>query len=299
MAQQIWNSQNISDQTGKVVIVTGSNSGLGLETTTVLAGKKAKVVMGVRNLAKGEMALNTIKEKFPEADLTLMEIDLSSMSSIKVFADTFKENFLQLDILVNNAGVMVPPYQKTKDGFELQMGTNHFGHFALTGYLIQLLKDTPQSRIVNVSSMAHKAGNLNFDDLNWEKRKYKKWSAYGDSKIANLYFTFALQNKLKQENSHVIVTAAHPGWTATELQRNTGFISILNHVFAQTIPMGTLPTLYAATAKDVEGTDFFGPSGFMEMRGYPKKVGASTRAKDPIIAQKFFKISEELTGVNF
>jgi len=299
MTQDKWDSNNIDDQTGKVVIVTGGSSGLGLETAMVLSGKNARVTIGVRNLERAKTALNIIKHKSPDTDIRVMELDLADLSSIKKFTDKFKQAESRLDLLINNAGVMIPPYQKTIDGFELQMGTNHLGHFALTCRLIDLLKNTPESRIVNVSSMAHKAGNINFDDLNWEKRKYKKWSAYGDSKIANLYFTFALQKRLEEENSHVIVAAAHPGWTATKLQRHAGIFSALNPVFAQTIPMGALPTLYAATDPDVRGKDFFGPSGFMEIKGYPQKVVSNTRSKDAELAEKLWKVSEELTGVTY
>ena len=294
-----WDSKNISDQTGKTVIITGSNSGIGLETAKVLAGKNATVIMAVRNLNKGHTAIDIIKSRYPTAQVIAMELDLAALSSIKAFVDKFKETHSRLDLLINNAGVMVPPYQKTADGFELQMGTNHLGHFALTGLLMDLIKQTPNSRIVNVSSMAHKGGNIDFDDLQWEKRKFKKWSAYGDSKIANLYFTYALQKRLNNENSHVIVATAHPGWTATDLQRHTGLFSRLNPFFAQTIPMGALPTLYAATAPDVRGMDFFGPSGFMEIKGYPKKVQSNSRSKIPDLAEKLWKISEKLTGVIF
>ena len=299
MTQTKWDSKNISDQAGKVVIVTGATSGIGLEAAKVLAKKNAIVIMAVRNLEKGNTAFNRIKRNWPEADIKIMELDLASLISVRNFTDTFRQTFSRLDLLINNAGVMIPPYQKTADGFELQMGTNHLGHFALTLQLIDLIKATPESRIVNVSSMAHKAGHINFNDLHWKKRKYKKWSAYGDSKISNLYFIFALQKRLEQENSHVIVAAAHPGWTATKLQRHAGLFSVLNPVFAQTIPMGALPTLYAATADDVKSGQFFGPSGFMEIKGYPKKVISNTRSRDPQVAEKLWKISEELTGITY
>jgi NAD(P)-dependent dehydrogenase (short-subunit alcohol dehydrogenase family) len=299
MKQTKWNHTNIDDHTGKIVIVTGGASGIGLETASILASKNATVIIAVRNLEKGETAQNLIKKNFPKADIRIMELDLANLSSVLTFTEKFKLAFSRLDLLINNAGVMIPPYQKTADGFELQMGTNHLGHFALTCVLIDLIKSTKESRIVNVSSMAHKTGNINFNDLNWEKRKYKKWSAYGDSKIANLYFTFSLQQRLEKENSHVIVAAAHPGYTATKLQRHMGIFSVLNYVFAQSIPMGALPTLYAATAKDVKSGNFFGPSGFMEIKGYPKKVISNTRSRDPQIAEKLWKISEKLTGVTY
>ncbi|MDA3918041.1 MAG: SDR family NAD(P)-dependent oxidoreductase [Deltaproteobacteria bacterium] len=294
-----WDSKNISDQTGKTAIITGSNSGIGLETAKVLAGKNATIIMAVRNLDKGQAALDTIKGQYPTSKVIAIKLNLAALSSVKAFVDKFKETHSRLDLLINNAGVMVPPYQKTADGFELQMGTNHLGPFALTGMLMDLIKQTPCSRIVNVSSIAHKGGSIDFDDLHWEKRKYKKWSAYGDSKIANLYFTYALQKRLNNENSNVIVTAAHPGWTATDLQRHSGLFSRLNPLFAQTIPMGALPTLYAATAPDVRGKDFFGPSGFMEIKGYPKKVQSNSRSKSPDLTEKLWKISEKLTNVTF
>ncbi len=297
--QTKWDSKNISDQRGKVVIVTGSSSGIGLETAKILAGKNAIVIIAVRNLKKGEAALQEIRTQFPETDARIMELDLTQMASIKDFAANFRRSFSRLDLLINNAGVMVPPYQKTADGFELQMGTNHLGHFALTGLLIDVLKNTLASRIVNVSSFYHYMFNFDFEDLNCEKSKYIKLDDYCDSKIANLYFTFALQKLLKNENSHIMVAAAHPGWTATKLQRHVGLVSFANHIFAQTIPMGALPTLYAATAPDVSAEDFFGPSGFMEMKGYPKKVAPNTRSRDPELAEKLWKMSEELTGVTF
>jgi NAD(P)-dependent dehydrogenase (short-subunit alcohol dehydrogenase family) len=194
---------------------------------------------------------------------------------------------------------MIPPYTKTADGFELQFGTNHLGHFALTGRLLDLLINTEGARVVNVSSGAHKAGNLNFADLNWEKRSYSAWRAYGDSKIANIYFTYELDRKLRETNLDTLVTAAHPGWTATELQRHTGVVEFLNGIFAQDISMGALPTLRAATEKDLKGAEYFGPDGFMEMRGCPVRVETNQLSKDAAIAKKLWEVSEQLTGVKF
>ncbi|MCP5053892.1 MAG: SDR family NAD(P)-dependent oxidoreductase, partial [bacterium] len=215
------------------------------------------------------------------------------------FAENLKKDHSKLDLLINNAGVMMPPYSKTSDGFELQFGTNHLGHFALTGLLLDVIKNTPGARIVNVSSSAHKAGNLKFDDLNWENRKYSPWKSYGASKIANLYFTYELQRRLGNGESTVKVTAAHPGWTATELQRHVGLFSFLNRFFAQGIDMGALPTLYGAVAEDAKGGEYFGPSGFMEMKGYPKKVTSVPLSHDQTIAGKLWDVSEELTGVKY
>jgi NAD(P)-dependent dehydrogenase (short-subunit alcohol dehydrogenase family) len=245
-----WTAENISDQKGKVVIVTGSSSGIGYEAARVLANKNAKIITAVRNLEKGEKAKAKILAQNANADLLVMQIDLSDLSSVKRFADEFNEKFDKLDILINNAGVMIPPYSKTKDGFELQFGTNHLGHFALTLQLLDLIRKTPNARVVNVSSGAHKYGNINFDDLNWENRKYKPMRSYGDSKIANLYFTSELSKLIGDEDNKILVTAAHLGWTATELQRHSGLFEFLNGFFAMSIEQGTLPTLRAATDPD-------------------------------------------------
>ena len=290
-----WTAENIPDQNGKVVIVTGSSSGIGFEASRVLANKNAKVIIAVRNLEKGNNAKLKIKNENSNADIEIMKLDLADLKSVKQFADYFKANFERLDILINNAGVMVPPYSKTKDGFELQMGTNHFGHFALTLQLLDLIKNTPNARIVNVSSTAHKAGNINFDDLNWENRKYSAWKAYGDSKIANLYFTQELGRKLS--GTQTKVTSAHPGWTATDLQRNSGIFKFLNNFFAMKPEQGTLPTLRAATDEKVSSGDYFGPNGWLEMRGYPVKVGMKELAKNKKIAKKLWNVSEELTNI--
>jgi NAD(P)-dependent dehydrogenase (short-subunit alcohol dehydrogenase family) len=300
MKQNKWDSENIKDQSGKVAIVTGSSSGIGFEAARVLANKNATVIFAVRNLEKGANALEKIKSENKKADVAVMELDLANLASVKQFADSFKESYTRLDLLINNAGVMVPPYSKTADGFELQFGTNHLGHFALTGRLLDLvMKNTEGSRIVNVSSNAHKMGRIDFDDLNWEKRKYSPWKAYGASKIANLYFTYELQRRLENGKTGVTVVTAHPGWTATELQRNSGTASFFNRFFAQGIDMGALPTLYGAVAEDVKSGDYYGPGGFMEMKGYPKKTASNTLSHDKDIARKLWEVSEKLTGVVF
>lgn len=299
MKNSKWDAGNIGDQNGKIAVVTGSSSGIGYETARILASKNASVIVAVRNLQKGQTAAEKIKREFTGADLKVMELDLSDLKSVERFADDFKKQYKQLHLLINNAGVMIPPYSKTKDGFELQFGTNHLGHFALTAHLIGMLKNTPASRIVNVSSMAHTRGNIDFEDLNWEKRKYNAWSAYGDSKIANLYFTYELSRKLEKDVKNPTVVAAHPGWTATELQRHSGFMSFLNNIFAQNIQMGALPTLYAAVAEDVKTGEYFGPSGWKEIKGYPQKVDSIPLSKDEKIAQKLWKVSEKFTGVSF
>ncbi len=297
MSKERWTSEEIPDQKGRLVIVTGSTSGLGKEAARVFCGKRALVILAVRNVKKGEAVVSEIKKEYPDAELMVRMLDLSSLTSIKDFSEKVLKDFDRLDILINNAGVMMCPFSKTEDGFEIQMGTNHLGHFALTGYLLPLLKKTENSCIVATSSMAHKAGNIDFTDLNWEKRAYKTMQAYGDSKIANLYFAFELAKKLETTGNNPKVTAAHPGWTATELQRHAGLFSFLNNFFAQDVAMGTLPTLRAATDPNAQPGDYFGPAGLFEMRGYPIKVPSNKRSHDKAAAQKLWELSQELTGV--
>ena len=290
-----WTAENIPDQKGRIAIVSGSSSGIGYEAAKVLANKSAKVIIAVRNLTKGELAKSNIIAQNKTADVEVMKIDLSDLASVKSFVKEYREKYSKLDLLINNAGVMIPPYSKTKDGFELQMGTNHFGHFALTLQLLDTIQATPNSRIVNVASAAHKYGNINFDDINWENRKYKSWRAYGDSKIANLYFTKALASR----QNKVIITAAHPGWTATELQRHSGLFGFLNQFFAMKQDQGALPTLRAAFDENAKSGDYFGPDGWQEWKGYPVKVDTNKLAKDTSVAKKLWDVSEELTKVKF
>jgi NAD(P)-dependent dehydrogenase (short-subunit alcohol dehydrogenase family) len=302
MKNDNWNAENIPDQKGKVVIVTGSSSGIGYEAARVLANKNAEVIIAVRNLDKGNAAAERIDEQNKNADIRVMHLDLADLASIKSFTEEFKSKYSRLDRMINNAGVMIPPYSKTANGFELQFGTNHLGHFALTGQLLNVLAKTAGSRIVNVSSSAHRWGNINFDDLSWEKRRYRAWNAYGDSKIANLYFTSELDRRLKKDGLNIIVTACHPGWTATELQRHTdyfGIAGILNSLFAQDISMGALPTLRAAFDNDSKGGEFYGPGGFLGMWGYPVEAESNNLSKDAAIAERLWKVSEDSTGVRF
>jgi NAD(P)-dependent dehydrogenase (short-subunit alcohol dehydrogenase family) len=298
MTSQKWTTENIPDQSGKLVIITGANSGIGFEAAKELALKGADVVLAVRNQEKGNQAKAEILKEHDQAKVSVSLLDLSSLSSVKAFSENYLKTHTRLDLLINNAGIMVPPYGKTEDGFESQMGTNHFGHFALTAQLFPLLKSTKGSRIVNVSSNAHKMGKLNFDDLHWEKRKYISWSAYGDSKIANLYFTYELDRKIKAAGVDVMVTAAHPGLTSSNLAKGAG-IRFFNAIFAQSGAMGALPTLMAATEPAAKSGDYFGPSRVSEWRGYPKKVISNKLSQDGDIAQKLWTTSEELTGVTF
>ena len=296
--QRHWTADRIGDQTGRVVLVTGSSSGLGAETARVLAAKNATVVMAVRNTAKGEGVAEAIREQFPEATVTVRELNLSSLESVRQFAGSFVANYDRLDVLVNNAGVMMPPYSKTEDGFEIQMGTNHLGHFALTGLLMPLLEQTEGSRIVNVSSLAHRFGNIHFDDLAWEGRAYNTRRAYGDSKIANLYFTSELVKRAKAKGGPMAVSA-HPGWTATELQRHSGLFSFLNRFFAQGIEMGALPTLRAGFDDHVSAGEFYGPARLGHWQGYPVAHDSNDLSHDGEVAARLWEESERLTGVSF
>lgn len=294
-----FNEESIPDQTGKQVIITGSNSGIGFEAAKVLAAKHAEITMACRNTAKGESAAETIRAAHPGAAITVMELDLADLDSVRQFAEQFKESHEELHLLINNAGVMAPPKRReTSDGFEIQIGTNHLGHFALTGHLLETLAKTRGSRVVVVSSLAHKGGKVDFDDLN-SKRSYTPFKAYGQSKLANLLFTYELQRRLGEAGVETIAVAAHPGWTATNLQDNSKLFKSLNPLFAQKPAMGALPTLYAATVDDVRGGEFFGPSGLGEMRGFPKKVRSNARSHDAEVAGRLWDVSTELTKVEF
>ncbi len=293
-----WTLEEMPDQTGRIAIVTGANTGIGFETAAALAAKNAKIIMACRNRQKAEAAMDAIRERTPDAELEFIELDLASLASVERFAETFRASHDRLDLLINNAGVMIPPYSHTEDGFELQFGCNHLAHFALTGQLLDLLEATPAARVVSVSSIAHRQGKMDFDNLNADKG-YKAMPAYGQSKLANLLFTFELQRRLEAAGSNVTATAAHPGWTGTDLQRHSGLFRFLNTFFAQTPPMGALPTLRAATEPTAEGGDYFGPKGFYEMRGYPVNVGTTPAAKNEFDARRLWEVSENLTRVSF
>ena len=299
MTNNTWSTEQITDQTGRIIIVTGSTSGIGRETARVLASKGATVIIAARNESKAQRVIAEIKQEQPEADLHLLKLDLTSLASIKNFATQFQKKFQKLDVLINNAGVMVCPEGQTEDGFELQMGTNHLGHFALTLQLLPMIRRSTNARIVVLSSYAHHFGNLQLDDLNWQQRKYKRMRAYGDSKVANLYFAYELARKLKADNSDIRVTAAHPGWTATELQRHTSLTDKLNRWFAQGVDMGAQPTLRAGFDDSAQSGDFFGPSKYLEMHGAPKKVSSNAKSRDTLIASKLWDLSEQLTGVQY
>jgi len=298
MKNNRWTTENIPDQSNKIVIVTGANSGIGYEAARAIARKGARVIMACRSLEKGEAAAAQIRRENPQGELILKQLDLANLSSVRNFATEFLAEYKQLDILINNAGVMAIPYRKTRDGFEMQFGTNHLGHFALTGLLIELLKNTPNSRVVTVSSYAHIIGKINFDDLNSE-RSYQKWLAYGQSKLANLLFAYELQRRSAKNGNNPISIAVHPGYAATNLQNSSSFFSFTNNFMAQSQEMGALPTLYAATSPEIKGGEYIGPDGFLAQRGYPHKARSSARSYDPETAQHLWQASEELSGVQF
>jgi NAD(P)-dependent dehydrogenase (short-subunit alcohol dehydrogenase family) len=278
--------------TSRTVVVTGANSGIGRAAADALAAAGARVVLAVRDTTKGEAAAAAMP-----GNTEVRRLDLASLESIRAFAADWQG---ELSLLINNAGVMAPPLSRTADGFELQFGTNHLGHFALTNLLIEHVT----GRVVTVSSTAHRMGAIDFDDLNWERKPYRRWRAYGQSKLANLLFTAELQRRLDAAGSRIIATAAHPGYAATNLQFHSGsglmdrLSSVGNRIFAQDERGGALPALYAATA-DVAGNSFVGPSGFMEQRGAPKLVGRSAAARNADAARRLWEVSEELTGVRF
>ena len=296
-----WTVEDMADQTGRVAIVTGANSGIGFETAKGLAARGATVVLACRNPDKGRDALDRIREATPDADVTLEALDLASLASVEAFAERFRASHDRLDLLIANAGVMMPPKRETTaDGFELQFGTNHLGHFALTGRLLDVLLATPGSRVTVVSSMAHKMGaSIDFDDLQWESRRYRKMASYGQSKLANLLFAYELQRRLEAAGADTVATAAHPGWTATNLQKDVGLFKAFNPFFAMKPWKGALPTLYSATAAGVSGGAYVGPGGLSGMRGYPKIVTSNAKSHDEAVAARLWAVSEELTGVTF
>jgi len=293
-----WTEQHIPDQRGRVAIVTGANTGLGFETARMLAEHGATVVLAVRDVTKGKQAAARIN-----GDVSVQALDLTSLESIRLAAAELRETHSGIDLLINNAGVMYTPKQTTADGFELQFGTNHLGHFALTGLLLDRLLPTPGSRVVTVSSVGHRIrAGIHFDDLQWE-RSYSRTAAYGQAKLANLMFTYELQRRLAPLGSTIAV-AAHPGVSNTELLRNSPAalrvpIGWLAPLLTQKPEMGALPTVRAATDPAVVGGQYFGPSGRGEVRGYPKLVESSPESHDENVQQRLWTVSEELTGVTF
>jgi NAD(P)-dependent dehydrogenase (short-subunit alcohol dehydrogenase family) len=300
-----WTADDIPDQSGRVAIVTGANSGLGLSTARELGRAGARVVLGVRNTSKGDQAAATIRSQARGAELEVRQLDLADLESVSEFASAVAAAHDRVDLLINNAGVMAAPRRLTKQGFESQFGTNHLGHFGLTGRLLPVLLKARAPRVVTVSSLMHRGGKIDFDDLQGE-RSYSRWGAYQQSKLANLMFCFELQRRAVAAGSALRSLAAHPGYAATNLQSagtdrfyERWFMAIGNKLFAQSADMGALPTLYAATFPDLPGGTFVGPGGRREQRGYPKVVTAAGKAYDEAAWRRLWDISEELTGVHY
>jgi NAD(P)-dependent dehydrogenase (short-subunit alcohol dehydrogenase family) len=299
-----WSTADVPDQSGRVAVVTGANTGLGYHTAAALAQRGAHVVLAVRNLEKGNLALARVVAAHPHADVTLQELDLSSLKSVRAAATALREAYPRIDLLINNAGVMWTPKQVTADGFEMQFGTNHLGHFALTGLLLDNLLPVRGSRVVTVSSVGHRIrAAIHFDDLQWERR-YDRIAAYGQSKLANLLFTYELQRRLAAKRKNTVAVAAHPGTSNTELVRNLPAVfkptaAVLGLLLFQNAAMGALPTLRAATDPEVEGGQYYGPDGLGEQRGHPKLVSSSAQSHDEDLQRRLWKVSEELTGVTY
>jgi NAD(P)-dependent dehydrogenase (short-subunit alcohol dehydrogenase family) len=302
MATSKWSAADIPDQAGRVAVVTGANSGLGLVTARELARAGARVTLACRSAEKGETAAGRIRSAVPGADVKPAVLDLAALESVRAFAAGAPE---RVDLLINNAGVMAAPRRLTAEGFESQFGTNHLGHFALTGLLLGRLLSAPAPRVVTVSSALHRRGTMSFDDLQGE-RKYSPWGAYGQSKLANLMFCFELQRRAVEAGTALLSMAAHPGYAATNLQfaatdrfYEKAFGWIGNRLLAQSADMGALPTLYAATVSDLPGGTYVGPGGRSEQRGYPRVVTAAGKAYDEAAWRRLWEVSEQLTGVHY
>ncbi len=301
-----WIEAEIPDQSGRIALVTGANTGIGFETARVLAERGATVVLACRNVGKATEAAARIKETAAGANVDVLELDLSNLSSVRDAASKVRAAHPRVDLLVNNAGVMMAPYAKTVDGYELQFATNHLGHFALTGLLLEHIMTAPGSRVVTVSSVAHQRAMIDFDDLQGE-HNYKRGVAYGQSKLANLLFTYELQRRLTAAGSTTLAVAAHPGLANTEIGQHMGggsvvrgsVVKLLGLIISQSSTKGAFPTLYAATNPEVQGGEYYGPSGFMQIRGNPKRVKSNRRSYELAIAQKLWDVSERLTGVNY
>ncbi|GIH26662.1 oxidoreductase [Acrocarpospora phusangensis] len=308
MTRSRWSAADVPGQKGRVAVITGANTGVGFETAKVLAARGASVVLAIRDADRGKQAADRITADVPGADVRVQRLDLASLTSIRAAAGELRAAHSRIDLLINNAGVMYVPRQLTEDGFELQFGTNHLGHFAFTGLLLDLMADVPGSRVVTVSSAAHRqSGDLDFHDLDWSRGDYNRTAAYGRSKLANLMFTYELQRRLSGRNGTMAV-AAHPGGSDTGGSRASvsrqsplfrAAFAVVRPLLIQPAEMGALPTLRAATDPAVQGGQYYGPHGLAESRGYPKVVKSSARSHDLAAQRRLWSASEELTGVTF
>ena len=300
-----WTTQQIPDLTGKVVVVTGANSGIGLETSRELARGGAHTILACRSTERGQRAMGDLQAEMPDAPVELMKLDLGSLSSIRDFALEVTDSHNRLDVLINNAGIMAVPYSQTEDGFESQMGINHLGHFALTGRLLERLLATPGARVVTVSSVGHRGATMDFEDLLFEKGGYTPFRPYWRSKPANLLFTYELHRRLRSAGAQVSALAAHPGFSSTNIGSHIGrhwysrIQQPLMSPFTQSAAMGALPTLRAAVDPDAEGGQYYGPSGLGELRGHPVVVSSNAASRNLRIARRLWRISEDLTGVRY
>lgn len=305
-----WTEADVPDQQGRVALITGANSGLGFENAWMLAQKGATVVMACRNPSKAEAARAAVVAKAPGATVELLALDLADLGSVRAAAARFRAKFSSLDLLVNNAGVMALPLTRTAQGFEMQIGTNHLGHFLLTALLDPLLAATPGARTVQVASMAHRMGKIRLDDLNWERKgAYSAWPAYGQTKLANLLFAYELDRRYRAAGRTTLSVAAHPGYSSTNLSLvgpqmagstlRAKASALSNAVVAQSAYQGALPQVYAAVMPDVAAGSYWGPDGWMELRGWPTQVDSNARSKDETVAAALWGLSEQLVGQTF
>ncbi len=294
-----WTFDDIPDQVGRTVVVTGANSGIGFDTARMLAMKGATVVLACRDAKKGAEALQRIEAERPAGQAVLASLDLADLESVATFATRFAQTHGRLDLLINNAGLMVPPLGRTKQGHELQFGTNHLGHFALTARLLPLLQATPGARVTVVSSISQRLGRIDFADLDWQRRAYRPWLAYGQSKLANMLFALELQRRLDAAGSAVKVTASHPGLAATDLGRTSGMVRVFESLIGMSPSKAALTTLRAATDPAAAGSSFWGPAGLTGFNGPPVLARPCKAARDEAVAARLFDVSESLAGVAF
>ena len=296
-----WTDANMPGEQGRTAVISGANTGLGFQAARMLAGHGATVVLACRDMGKAQQAADRIRTAAPGAAVSALPLDLGSLASVRAAAARLRSSYPRIDLLINNAGVMMPPYGRTEDGFELQLGTNHLGHFALTGLTLDLLLAAPGSRVVTVSSNGHRLGEINFGDLNFQRQRYRRTRVYGQSKLANLMFTYELQRRLEAAGAATIAVAAHPGTAATDLERQLpSWMRAASRLIPhQTAAMGALPLLRAATDPAVRGGDYYGPGGRNQLTGNPVRVSSSARSHDAEAQHRLWEVSEQLTGITY